>query len=331
MVKSYEDIRAALEYPVDVITVESLRHWQLLKECIADTGRSASVLLRLTSGAQFGMREDEIRMVLKEIQTLSQIDFAGIHYFAGTQRKPGKYEKELPGLAVFMKALQADFGLENMVLEYGPGLMVPYFEGGEEEDFPKDICALAGSIKEQDFPFQVTVELGRYIAASCGRYVTRIVDLKQVEDRNYCLVDGGIHQVSYYGQSMAMRTPYICHVLQGRRTDGSLSCGHGDNEQEKAGSEDRQKEYMVCGSLCTFADILVRGLLLAEPQIGDFLVFERIGAYSVTETGYLFLSRDFPAIYSYGRNRGLCTLRRKRASWEINVADQDSAAGTVPE
>lgn len=300
VVKSDADIRAALEYPVGTVTVESYRQWQLLKEAVAVTGRGAKVLLRLSSGAQFGMERETVLQIAEELQAEPQIVFGGIHFFAGTQRKGCKYEKELPMLAELMGELREKWGTEDMILEYGPGLAVPYFEGDSFENPLESIQGLAAYIADKQFPFRVNVELGRYIAASCGHYVTQIVDSKTAEGRNYCLVDGGIHHMVYYGQNMAMRRPIVHHIAA-KKQDGE------------------EQEYMICGSLCTFADILVRGLPLQNPQIGDLLVFDQIGAYSVTEAVYLFLSRNLPAVYLYSRADGIRSVREPLAAWEINL------------
>ncbi len=304
VVKSYDDIRKALAYPVGEITIESARHWHLLKTCVP-AGVKTRVLVRLTSGAQFGMEEQEIHAVVEEMQSMPDIIFSGIHFFAGTQRKGSKYEKELAMLAQFMTSLQEEYGIADMRLEYGPGLRVAYFEGETVEEGAEEAQRLAEWIGSRQFPYPVTIELGRYIAASCGHYVTQIMDVKQAGERNYCLIDGGIHHINYYGQNMAMRTPVIHHIP---------AAVHESEESSMVG------EYMICGALCTFADLVARGLTLHDPQIGDFLVFDRIGAYSVTEGSYLFLSRDLPVIYTYRKDAGIRKMRDRVAAWKINMA-----------
>ena len=70
-------------------------------------------------------------------------------------------------------------------------------------------------------------------------------------------------------------------------------------EQPPADADDRAEKnaYTICGSLCTTSDILARGVQLPTLHIGDKLVFEKTGAYSVTEGLALFLSRELPAVY----------------------------------
>ncbi|MDD6070678.1 MAG: alanine racemase [Clostridiales bacterium] len=314
VVKTRENIEKALAYPVEVITLESLTHWRLLKECLGehvegmDVSRTIKVMPRLSSGAQFGMEERELLQVIEEQQSMENICVEGIHYFTGTQKKGNKYEKEIETAAELIRKLKEEYGLESLILEYGPGFAVPYFQG---DDFSAPfglVQQMKEYIVERKFPFRIDIELGRYIAASCGKYFTSIVDIKSAGERNYCLVDGGIHHVNYYGSNMAMRTPSIVH--EKRNEDSGQTPG-----------DVHQKEYMICGALCTFADILVRGLALTEPAIGDVLIFENIGAYSVTEGNYLFLSRDLPEIYLKKQDGSIEKLRAGSPSYPINSCD----------
>lgn len=86
----------------------------------------------------------------------------------------------------------------------------------------------------------ITLELGRSIAASCGTYLTRVVDVKHNKGQNYAILDGGIHHLVYYGQRMAMQLPP--HKLYPPRLGEA-------------------QPWNLCGSLCTVNDILVKQLL----------------------------------------------------------------------
>jgi len=318
VVKTKENIEKALEYPVDVITLESLTHWELLKEILSDKNKKADcqcdekrrnhivkIMPRLSNGAQFGMEESQLFQIIEEQKSIENIVVEGIHYFTGTQKKGNKYEEELEAVAEIMKKLKENHGLNDLILEYGPGFAVPYFINDDFSEPLELIIQMKAYIMERMFPFRIDIELGRYLAASCGRYLTSIVDIKSVGKRNYCLVDGGIHHVNYYGSNMAMRTPIIKHI----KGNGGNLFNEGTNETN---------EYMVCGSLCTFADILVRGLPLNSPAIGDLLIFENIGAYSITEGSYLFLSRDLPGVYLKECGGNIRELRPHIPSYEIN-------------
>ena len=71
----------------------------------------------------------------------------------------------------------------------------------------------------------------------------------------------------------------------------------------------REREWTVCGSLCTTGDVLVRKLRIPLAE-GDLLAFDNLGAYSVTEGIALFLSRELPLVAL--RGEGGWRVARKR-------------------
>ena len=126
---------------------------------------------------------------------------------------------------------------------------------------------------------KVTLEIGRYFTATCGIYLSRVVDLKVNKTQGYCIIDGGIHHINYYGQMLALKHPKVS-VIKSKHEHSKSSI----------------KEWTICGSLCTINDILMRKFPMDNPHIGDLFVFYNIGAYSITETSYLFLSREMPLV-----------------------------------
>ena len=89
--------------------------------------------------------------------------------------------------------------------------------------------------------------------------------------------------------------------------------------QEIAIEEEEAVPWTVYGALCTVSDILLKKLPLQDVRVGDRLIFHNIGAYSVTEGIYLFLSRKMPRIYRYSRQKGAELLRDEVETWELNT------------
>lgn len=147
---------------------------------------------------------------------------------------------------------------------------------------------------QMQFDGQITLEMGRYMAASCGTYLTKVVDEKENAGIHYAIVDGGIHHLNYFGQTMAMKLPYFKQL-------------NGENFEEKVDGEENLTT--VCGSLCTVSDVLVKKMPLHGKILGDVLAFENTGAYSVTEGIYLFLSRAFPKVIFATEENGLELVR----------------------
>lgn len=153
---------------------------------------------------------------------------------------------------------------------------------------------------------KITLEMGRYIAAYCGSYLTKVIDTKVTHDAHYCIIDGGINHINYYGQAMAMKLPHIQYYPVSAEAIP-------DNQENKLKNEPEESKspvtWNICGSLCTSGDVLVKQYPQSQLAIGDYLLFERLGAYSVTEGIYLFLSRDLPQIYFYTADNGFSLVR----------------------
>ena len=262
--KNPEDISYAVMTYGDrgVYTAESPAQWELLKLCSEKYDVRLRVLLRLSSGSQFGMDEDTILRIAAGRDSAPNLIIEGLQLFSGTQkRSPKKYRRELSRLEEFRTKLENDLGLPVDRLEYGPGLPVGYFE--EEEDNGDELMSLlAQELERLEFGGKIVLEMGRFIAASCGSYVTGIADLKVSEGQGYCIADGGIHHVNYFGQMMAMKKPPIRH----------LKC------QKENGQTAGESLWTICGSLCTMNDVLVKQFPLDHPSVGDSLVFEKTGA-----------------------------------------------------
>jgi len=284
--KTAEDIRKAISQGMRHATAESLGHLELLQQEAATAGVTLTVLLRLNSGAQFGMSTADIERALAEREKYTALWMEGIHFFRGTQRRKIKQqEEELVMLEGFIRNLREKYHLPLSKLEYGPGLFVPYFEGEDFSDTLLPLKELLPALLRASKWAELTVEMGRFFAASCGTYLTTVTDLKDTEDAHIAILDGGIHQLTYAGQMMGMKIPKL--YLPYRRGTGDTTKQH----------------YMLCGSLCTTSDVLVRDVELPRLQVGDVLAFENVGAYTVTEGIGLFLSHALPSVYLYEEGR----------------------------
>lgn len=246
--------------------------YHLLCQVARKHGRRLKLLLRLTSGSQFGLERKEIHQILA--QPDPQIEVRGIQYFSGTQKTSVKrLGRELRMLEEFLSSLQDQYG-PIPELELGPGFPVSYFADDAEQD-EEVLLQAAQQLASCLFPESSPWSWDEASPPAAGTYVTRVVDRKTNQSQNYAIVDGGIHQLVYFGQSMAMRRPQV-ELLPYRDGDGV-------------------ENWNICGSLCTVNDILVKQLPLSRLEVGDVLAFGNAGAYCMTEGISLFLSRDLPA------------------------------------
>lgn len=317
------DIERAVSYGAGILTCESIRHAALISEvmleCIQEGAHEAEfaetkahVILRLTSGNQFGMSLDDIEYIISHPDEFNGIAVMGIHYYSGTQKSLRKINKDLEKIKSALTMLKDKYSFEPQLVEYGPGLCVEYFEDDWQEKEKQALDEAAWVLREFAEEYPLGIEMGRFLAASCGKYYTQVKDLKSTGDANYAILDGGIHHLNYFGQRMAMQVPPI-----------KVYAGEVSENEEKTGVELTQlpdTDYTLCGSLCTVADVLVREVKLKKLELGDVLEFGHCGAYSVTEAPALFLSRQLPAIYAYSKECGYECLREHIPAAEINLA-----------
>lgn len=292
--KTQADVDRAMDDGVGVFTVESRLHLEQINSSALKRGLVVPVLLRLTAGSQFGMDEQDVLDIIRRREEYAGISVVGLHFFSGTQkRKIALIEKELDMLLDFVRQTQQDLGFRLERLEYGTGLAVDYFDANADEVEQARLEAVAGKIRQVSQQIELTVEMGRFFAAPCGFYFTKVMDVKTNMGVNYAIVDGGLNQLKYDGQIQGMQIPQIHHV--------KTAC------QKEKGTLDK---WTLCGSLCTTADVLARNVEFRDLQIGDILVFGRTGAYSVMEGMAVFLSREMPEVYILSANTGLTKIRR---------------------
>ena len=308
------DINEAIEYGVDIITAESPLQFENICDAADDSGNSVKVLLRLSSGNQFGMDEGTISEIIRNRGSHPDVSIIGIHFYSGTQKnKIKKIEKDISLLSGLINNLREKFGYTPDMVEYGPGLAAEYFIDNENRDGGNGVFANGGNelgnldqddinllsdvtplLKTFASKYPLAIEMGRFLASSCGTYYSEVKDIKKNVDITYAICDGGIHQLKYYGQMMAMQIPVIRVIRNGK---------------EMTSEPSDAEEYCICGSLCTVADVLVREVKLPELQVGDVIAFEKCGAYSVTEGAGMFLSRDLPDVYIKHDNGVIETFR----------------------
>lgn len=285
----------AIEDGIQNFTIESMEQFELLKNISLKTKLKA--LIRITSGNQFGINIEEAEEIIKNREKYQNLDIIGIQYFSGTQKKSIKnLNRELEFVDNFIQELKEKYNYDTKELEFGPGFSVRYFQNEEfdEEEFLKEFSELINNLK---FNGKIILECGRSIVASCGSYITKVVDKKTNKGQNYAILDGGIHHLVYFGQSMAMKLP-ICEIYPKRQNN--------------------DETWNLCGSLCTVNDILVKQFPVDNLQIGDLFIFKNTGAYCMTEGVSLFLSRDLPAVLKI-KNDKIEIARESLPTYKLNM------------
>ncbi len=327
VLKKREDLMEIVRYAGSsaIYTAESPGQLRLLEAAGHDRMVELPVLLRLTSGNQFGMDEETVLEIWQTRAKYPHLFFAGIHYFSGTGKKNfRKTGRELTKLDLLLRKIYEITGNMPSMLEYGTGFAVPYFRTDgiseketEEKERQAGCCRSAtaeDSMREfrellghMNYNGRIVVEMGRAVAWNCGTYLTRIEEVKKTGDTKYCIVDGGIHQMNYDGQMLGMYLPKTDVIRE--------NCILCDDENEK---EIAQTQSVV-GSLCTPADILIRDYQERSLHEGDILAFRNTGAYSMDEGMSLLLSHELPAVCFFSREQGLTVVRKQMDGYRFHM------------
>lgn len=279
--KELKGVTEAIEYGTGLLTIESRKHADLIEQAAAEQNKYVEVIVRMSSGGQFGVDRNEVIHLFSERENYPHLKMIGVHYFTGTQKKKkSEIEQELQRVHQLCHDITTETGAEIQHVEYGPGIGVSYYAADKDGSFDgiELLKELSDSFRQISAEYRLTLEMGRLFAADCGSYLTSVNDVKTSDGVNFCIIDGGINNINYYGQMMGMKQPPIIHLPH---------------------REGENRVYTVCGSLCTFQDVLIRKYESFPIKIGDLFVFQKIGAYSATEGINLFLSRDLPQVLLY--------------------------------
>ncbi|MBQ9272511.1 MAG: diaminopimelate decarboxylase, partial [Mogibacterium sp.] len=302
--KSQAEVDTAIDYGVRILTAESENHLRYISRAASDRGVIAEVLLRLSCESQFGMDKSDIYRIIADRDSYPGTDINGIHYFTGTQKtRPKEIIKEITRLKNLIDRLEEELDFTVECIEYGTGLAVDYFADDADDKEAARLSDISECIRELSERVELTVEMGRFFAAPCGWLVNTVVDTKFNDGTHYAILDGGLHQMKYDGQIQGMQIPVITHIPA---------------EGSSAGEEEK---WTLCGSLCTTADVIARGVLLTNLSEGDRIVFHRTGAYSVYEGFSMFLSRDLPSVYILDDSNVLRLVRSRIETACFNTAE----------
>jgi diaminopimelate decarboxylase len=300
VVKKKEDILEAFDYGVRHFTAESLSQMVILDEVSKENQTKIEVIPRLNANSQFGMSEADFESIIANVSNYSYCKIVGIHYFVGTQRKGKKQEKDIEKIKSFISHINDKYDYDLHQIEYGPGLYVPYFEGEDEFNYTQ-LESLNENLQQLN-DHDITIEMGRYFVATCGYYLTSVMDIKHTTEDSYALVDGGINHVNFFGSNMGLRVPHVQQLYK----------------DDRVAEQDDSKEWCICGSLCTTSDVIVRTMPLVDLKVGDALCFNNVGAYSATESLGLFLSRDLPKMLLFSKN-SFTIIRDVINTYNINI------------
>ncbi len=293
--KTATELEAAINAGVRQFSSESLRDLALLSEACVRHDIVADVLLRVNPEeapdarlamtgveSQFGFAES----ILLNPSVRSQImrpglRIIGVHIYFGTQVSgvEALVTNTRRALAC-AERVETALGFQSRVINAGGGFPWTY----ANDHTPPTLDGLRDQLTEvwDQSAFkargaELWFESGRWLCASSGWLIARVLDLKPFPSRTFVVLDTGIHHLG----GMAG----LGRVQRGAVTLCNLS-RHTDHELPMIAD--------LVGPLCTPLDSLARGLKIQPVQVGDLVGIPNVGAYGITASLLGFLSHPPP-------------------------------------
>jgi diaminopimelate decarboxylase len=261
---------------------------------LAGTGLGNRALLRLRPDfrslaacaagpdARFGVPFEDLPRCRAHLASGS-IRVVGFHVFAGSQvLDAAAVVNHLRG-ALDLALRAADvLGLAPEVLNLGGGFGVPYGPGDREVDLAP-VAEELRALLARATPAQLVLELGRYLVAPAGWYLTAVLARQTHRGRPAVVVDGGSHQ----------------------RAD---LCGLGLRHKAFSPTALPPRDLAlaptdVLGCLSLPADVLAEPALLPPLAPGDVLAFPNAGAYGLGASPLFFHAHPPPAEVAFDGTR----------------------------
>lgn len=232
-----------------------------------DAGRAAALVRRIVAaGAQW----------------------RGLHIFAGSQSLDAQAIADTQAATLALAArLSAEAGVAPPLVNLGGGFGVPYHAGDRPLDVERIGAALTAALESRPAILadsRFALELGRWLVAEAGVYLTRIVDRKESRGESFLVCDGGLH-----------------HQLAAAGNFGTVV--RRNYPLALAGAVDAQPTEIVSvvGPLCTPLDRLGDRVALPRAAVGDLVAVFLAGAYGATASPAAFLGHP-PATELLGRS-----------------------------
>ena len=282
------EINLALDADIFCFNVESLAELYIINELAIAKGKTARVEFRvnpnvdahthakITTGLsenKFGINMRQISSVIKEANTLSNIEVVGLHFHIGSQITDMSAFKDLCIKANELQDSLEKEGITFPNMNFGGGLGIDYHHPNHINipDF-ENYFAVFNKLVNRKEGQNIHFELGRAVVGQCGNLISRVLYVKEGEVKRFAILDAGFTELI----RPAMYDAY--HRI------------------ENLSSNLAEKEYDVVGPICESSDVFGKNVMLNEVKRGDIIALRSAGAYGEVMSSQYNL-RNLPNSY----------------------------------
>lgn len=302
-----ETIAQLRETPAAIVSIDSLSDLQQFSE--ERLPNSAVLRLRPDFGScavvpagsesRFGFTSEQLERCRNYLSSCN-VNVIGFHVFAGSQiLDTGKVNEQLR-LAMDLSLRAAEqLGVSPTYINIGGGFGIPYAPNDQQLDLGRVGEELA-RLAERAAPARIVLELGRFLVAEAGWYLTSVVGHQTFQGRPAVVVDGGVHQrADMCGLSLRsnQEPPVVLDSVSSTLTPTD-----------------------ILGCLSLPDDVMLEASPLPELSPGDVLAFGQAGAYGLWSSPAIFHGSPLPAEVAFDGSE--IHLMRERKPAQSILEDQ---------
>lgn len=258
-IKTFKFLKAAVQYGVDYYAFDSFAE----VEKLAKYAPGKKVYVRLTvpnEGSEwplskkFGVEMEEAVQLLLYAQKKG-LEPVGITFHVGSQCSNIYNWHTAIDKARQVKELAQKEGIEIKMLNIGGGYPIEYLK---KVPTIETIESKIDSLLQKSFPqTEIFIEPGRAVVGDAGVFVSKIIGKAQRGDENWLYIDVGVF-------------------------NGLMESIGGIKYQYIVGSRGDEKEWTIAGPSCDSFDVIDKGVLLPEPDVGSLILILSAGAYTIS-------------------------------------------------
>jgi diaminopimelate decarboxylase len=300
-----DEIRLAVEHGIGLVAVDNSDDVDRLEATVPD-GQTQDVLVRVIpgvtadvhshvltghEGSKFGLAPADAAMLIQRIEHSPRLRMQGLHVHVGSQILDAEPFAE----SVAPVAKLGEFPIYDL----GGGLGARYTWADQPPSVAAYLDSLIGAAKAHlPAESQIIIEPGRSMVAETATTIYRVTTVKRGAF-TFVAVDGGM------GDNLEV-------ALFDQRFEAGIV-----GRFEGADAED----VIVVGRHCESGDVLVDGVPLSAPKVGDLLAMPATGAYCYTMANNYNGNRRIPVVFA---RDGDARLVVRRETWDdLMVRDVD--------
>ena len=275
--KTRDEMAQALHAGIKMFNVESLPELYVLNEVALGLGTRAPMTFRVnpdvTAGGhekistgkkenKFGIAWSRAEEAYAEAANLPGIEVVGVDVHIGSQIDDlAPFEAAIQKVGALIERLRKA-GHNIRVFDIGGGLGIPYGDNSRTPPPPSDYGALVRRLTS-DLDVQMVFEPGRMIAGNSGVLLTKVLYVKEGEDRSFLIIDAAMND---------LLRPALYDAF------------HDIEPVIAPGPDFDSATYDIVGPICESGDTFAKAREMPALEAGDLVVIHSAGAYGAAQS-----------------------------------------------